>query len=61
MDSLLNYETVKYFNTENKVLNISPDYGLAEAHTTYGSIGVKVWIYKGDLLKTFFLTKYINL
>jgi len=26
------------------------DYGFAEAHTTYGSIGVKVWIYKGDIL-----------
>ncbi len=27
------------------------DYGFAEAHTTYGVIGVKVWVYKGDLLK----------
>ena len=27
------------------------DYGLAEAFTTYGAIGVKVWVYKGDLLK----------
>jgi small subunit ribosomal protein S3 len=27
------------------------DYGLAEAHTTYGVIGCKVWVYKGDLLK----------
>jgi small subunit ribosomal protein S3 len=26
------------------------DYGLAEAHTTYGVIGVKAWIYKGDIL-----------
>ncbi len=26
------------------------DYGVAEALTTYGLIGVKVWIYKGDLL-----------
>jgi small subunit ribosomal protein S3 len=25
------------------------DYGLAEAHTTYGVIGVKVWIFKGEL------------
>jgi small subunit ribosomal protein S3 len=23
------------------------DYGFAEAHTTFGSIGVKVWIYNG--------------
>jgi len=27
------------------------DYGLAEARTNYGVIGVKVWVYKGDLLK----------
>jgi small subunit ribosomal protein S3 len=27
------------------------DYGLAEARTTYGVIGCKVWIYKGDLLR----------
>src|SRR2546426_1715215 len=26
------------------------DYGLAEARTTFGRIGVKVWIYKGDIL-----------
>ena len=25
------------------------DYGLAEAHTTYGVIGVKVWIFKGEI------------
>ena len=27
------------------------DYGVAEADTTYGKIGVKVWIYKGEVLK----------
>src|SRR5205823_381919 len=27
------------------------DYGLATAHTTYGTIGVKVWIFKGEVLK----------
>jgi small subunit ribosomal protein S3 len=27
------------------------DYGLAEAHTTYGIIGVKVWIFKGEVFK----------
>jgi small subunit ribosomal protein S3 len=26
------------------------DYGLAEAHTTFGVIGIKVWIYRGDIL-----------
>ncbi len=25
------------------------DYGFSEAHTTYGAIGVKVWIYKGEV------------
>jgi small subunit ribosomal protein S3 len=25
-------------------------YGFAEANTTYGKIGVKVWIYHGDIL-----------
>ncbi len=28
------------------------DYGMAEAHTTFGVIGIKVWIYKGDILPT---------
>ena len=27
------------------------DYGTAEAHTTYGRLGIKVWIYKGEVLK----------
>jgi small subunit ribosomal protein S3 len=25
------------------------DFGFAEAHTTYGAIGIKVWIYKGEI------------
>ena len=25
------------------------DYGFAEAHTTYGVIGIKVWVYKGEI------------
>lgn len=28
------------------------DYGFAEANTTYGKLGVKVWIYKGEVLPT---------
>ncbi len=28
------------------------DYGFAEADTTYGKVGVKVWIYKGEVLPT---------
>lgn len=27
------------------------DYNTAEAHTTYGVIGVKVWVYKGEIYK----------
>jgi small subunit ribosomal protein S3 len=27
------------------------DYGLAEARTTYGVIGVKVWIFRGEVFK----------
>ena len=30
-------------------LRADVDYGLAEAHTTYGVIGIKVWIYKGEV------------
>ncbi|PWI58623.1 30S ribosomal protein S3 [Sulfoacidibacillus thermotolerans] len=28
------------------------DYAISEAHTTYGRIGVKVWIYRGEVLPT---------
>lgn len=31
-------------------LRANIDYGFAEAHTTYGKIGVKAWIYKGEVL-----------
>ncbi len=31
-------------------LRADVDYGIASAHTTYGVIGVKVWIYKGEIL-----------
>ena len=27
------------------------DYGFAEAHTTYGIVGIKVWIFKGEVLQ----------
>ncbi len=33
-----------------QTLRADIDYGTAEAHTTYGNIGVKVWIYKGQVL-----------
>lgn len=34
-----------------QTLRANIDYGFAEANTTYGKIGVKVWIYKGEVLK----------
>lgn len=33
-----------------QTLRADIDYGFYEAHTTYGRIGVKVWIYKGEIL-----------
>ena len=33
-----------------QTLRADIDYGFAEAKTTYGIIGVKVWIYKGEVL-----------
>ena len=33
-----------------QTLKADIDYGVAEANTTYGIIGVKVWIYKGELM-----------
>ena len=35
-----------------QTLRADIDYGFAEADTTYGKIGVKVWIYKGEVLQT---------
>ncbi|MBR2615449.1 MAG: 30S ribosomal protein S3 [Clostridia bacterium] len=34
-----------------QTLRADIDYGFAEAKTTYGRIGIKVWIYKGEILK----------
>ena len=33
-----------------QTLRADVDYAVAEAHTTYGKLGVKVWIYKGEVL-----------
>ncbi len=33
-----------------QTLRADIDYGQAEAHTTFGRIGIKVWIYRGDVL-----------
>ena len=34
-----------------QTLRADIDYGFAEANTTYGKVGIKVWIYKGEILK----------
>ena len=41
-------ETVKYGKVPLQTLRADIDYGFTEAHTTYGLIGVKVWVYKGE-------------
>ena len=33
-----------------QTLRADIEYGFAEANTTYGKVGVKVWIYKGEVL-----------
>mgnify|MGYP001276848574 CR=1 FL=1 len=35
-----------------QTLRADIDYGFAEADTTYGKVGVKVWIYNGEILPT---------
>ena len=35
-----------------QTLRADIDYGFAEAHTTFGMIGVKCWIYKGEVLSS---------
>lgn len=43
-------ETFKQGKTPLQTLRADIDYGLAESLTTYGMIGVKVWLYRGDIL-----------
>jgi len=47
-------ETMKYGKVTLQTLRADIDYGFTEAHTTYGLIGIKVWVYKGEIfgLKT---------
>ena len=35
-----------------QTLRADIQYGFAESNTTYGKIGVKVWVYKGEILPT---------
>lgn len=37
-------------NVPLSTLRANIDYGFAEADTTYGKLGVKVWLYKGEIL-----------
>ena len=39
-------------NVPLQTLRADIDYGFAEANTTYGKLGVKVWINKGEVLPT---------
>jgi len=43
-------ETYKQGKIPLQTLRADIDYGFAESLTTYGLIGIKVWIYKGDIL-----------
>jgi len=43
-------EGYKEGRTPLHTLRADIDYGFAEANTTYGKIGIKVWIYKGEVL-----------
>lgn len=44
-------EFYKEGNVPLQTIRADIDYGFAEANTTYGKLGVKVWIYKGDVFK----------
>ena len=43
-------ETYSEGNIPLQTMRADIDYGFAEADTTYGKLGVKVWIYKGEIL-----------
>jgi small subunit ribosomal protein S3 len=43
-----------------QTLRADIDYGFAEANTTYGKIGVKVWLYKGEILPTKKVAKVVE-
>ena len=43
-----------------QTLRADIDYGFAEANTTYGKIGCKVWIYKGEVFKAKAKSKPVN-
>ncbi len=53
-------ETYKVGKVPLQTLRADIDYGFAEALTTYGLIGVKVWIYKGDILGKQFIQEEVK-
>jgi small subunit ribosomal protein S3 len=44
-------ETFKEGNIPTQTVRANIDYTTARAETVYGTIGIKVWIYKGDVFK----------
>jgi small subunit ribosomal protein S3 len=46
------YEWYREGRVPLHTLRADIDYGFAEAHTTYGTIGCKVWVCKGEVLPT---------
>jgi small subunit ribosomal protein S3 len=46
------YEWYREGRVPLHTLRADIEYGFAEAHTTYGKIGVKCWIFKGEVLPT---------
>jgi len=44
-------ETYREGRVPLHTLRADVDFGLAEARTTYGTIGIKVWIFKGEVLQ----------
>ncbi|MDD5115838.1 MAG: 30S ribosomal protein S3 [Candidatus Omnitrophica bacterium] len=53
-------ETYKIGSVPLQTMRADIDYGFAEALTTYGLIGVKVWIYKGDILGKQFIQEEVK-
>ena len=44
------YEWYREGRVPLQTLRAKIDYGFAQAHTTYGVVGVKVWIFKGEVI-----------
>ena len=54
-DAQLVAENIEFYSEGTiplQTLRADIDYGFAEADTTYGKVGVKVWVYHGEILPT---------